>query len=148
MIKTLRKRHLQVWVVLAAAIPAGIISAVLAVPKQQWDKLLQPAGQNALPIVVKTINTQSYTAYLRCSTDSALWQLQWVNKDVLTFPTALLYKLPSPQTDIDNPAGNAVLVGRIESQGAYYFPLQKDTARQYFLLYDILHHQKIGSFIF
>src|SRR3569833_3174846 len=95
MIKALRRRHLQVWVVLAVAIPAGITCAVFAIPKQALDKLLQPQKTATLPVVVLSVNDSSFTARLRCSNDSTAWQLEWNNKNIITIPSALNYKVPN-----------------------------------------------------
>lgn len=148
MIKPLRKRHLQAWLLLAVLIPAGIISAVISLPKEARSKLLQPAAGTALPIVVKTVDKQDYTATLRCNTDTSAMQMEWVSKQVLTIPSALLYKVHSPQDDIEKDAAGAVIIGRVEAMGTYYFALPKDTATQYFILYDIIHHKKIDSLTF
>jgi hypothetical protein len=45
MIKTLRKRHLQIWILWAVLIPAGIITAWMAVPKKATQELLQPPAK-------------------------------------------------------------------------------------------------------
>lgn len=148
MIKPLRKRHLRVWRVLAVLIPAGIISAVISVPKEARNRLLQPGSGMALPIVVKTLDKKDYTATLRCNADTSAMQLEWVSKQVLTIPSALLYKVHSPQDNIEKDAAGAVIIGRVEAMGTYYFALPKDTATQYFILYDIIHHKKIDSLTF
>jgi hypothetical protein len=47
MIKNLRKRHLQIWILWAVLIPVGIIAAWMAVPKKVTQDLLQqPAKTN------------------------------------------------------------------------------------------------------
>jgi hypothetical protein len=61
MIKTLRKRHLQIWTLLAVLIPVGIIVAWLAVPPKATDKLLQPAAID-LPALIKVNRTSKQTA--------------------------------------------------------------------------------------
>jgi hypothetical protein len=47
MIKSLRKRHLQIWILWAVLLPAGIIVAWMAVPKKATQKLLQPPAKTS-----------------------------------------------------------------------------------------------------
>src|SRR4051794_5842634 len=102
MIKQLRKRHLQVWTILAFLLPAGIIAAAVVVPKQQYNKPLQAQHVQALPVVVKINENENYTANLRSDKGSAAWQLEWINKAELTAPTALIYQVKTPNEDINN----------------------------------------------
>ena len=150
MIKTLRKRHLQVWTIISVLMPLAIICAVIVVPSNVTNKSLKPAGAAALPLVLKTINKYGYTVNLRASADTALLQLEWTNKNILTHPTALVYQVPSFETDIDSGGESTLVIGRIASQGTYLFPLGKyvEGKAQYFVIYDIIHHQKIDSLTF
>jgi hypothetical protein len=45
MIKTLRKRHLQIWILWAVLLPVGIIIAWMAVPEKVTQDLLQPPSK-------------------------------------------------------------------------------------------------------
>jgi hypothetical protein len=49
----LRKRHLQLWILLAVLIPVGIIAAWMAVPKKATQELLQP------PVMKNKVSTNS-----------------------------------------------------------------------------------------
>jgi hypothetical protein len=42
MIKSLRKKHLQIWMLWAILLPLGIIVAWMAVPEKVTQELLQP----------------------------------------------------------------------------------------------------------
>lgn len=143
MIKPLRKRHLQVWSILLVLIPLGIISAMVVRPKSAKNVLLQPTSSEALPIVIKTIEKENYTVSLR-GNDQTATQLEWINKSVLTFPTAVIYKAResfSPE--------RSELIGRIEARGNYHFALKPDSTNNYhFILYDFIHQQKIDSIEF
>lgn len=48
MIKTLRKRHLQIWILWAVLLPVGIIIAYMSVPKKVTQDLLQPASKTSV----------------------------------------------------------------------------------------------------
>ena len=141
MIKPLRKRHLQIWIGLAVLLPVGIISAWLVVPKPVRDRLLQPASTQALPVLLKNIDKANYSANLRTSADTSVLQLEWINKKQLIVPSALIYQVSNEQKDIQN----ANIIGRIDAQGTYHFPLKKDSANRnmQFVLYDIIHHKII-----
>jgi hypothetical protein len=143
MIRPLRKRHLQIWSALAVLIPVSIVSAILVRPKDIASGLLQPTSVEALPLVIKTIERENYVVRLR-GNDQAPTQLEWINKNVLTFPTAVIYKSHgtfSPTHDD--------LIGRIEARGTYRFGLKPDTGNEYhFILYDFIHQQKIDSINF
>jgi hypothetical protein len=143
MIKPLRKRHLQIWSVLAVLIPVGIVSAIIVRPKPVTNTLLQPTIAEALPIVIKTVEKENYTVSLR-GNDQTPVQLEWINKSVLTFPTAVIYK-----TNGTFSPGHSDLIGRIEARGTYHFALKPDSTNNYrFILYDFIHQQKIDSIEF
>jgi hypothetical protein len=146
--KPLRKRHLQVWILLAILIPAGIISGYMAVPKNVFNTLLQQDKTAALPLVIKTFNKKDYSVCLRRSTDKNNYQLQWINKRESTIPSSLIYKA-YPNLSHGGALEPAELLGRIETKGNNYFPLKKDSTNTYhFILYDIIHHQTIDTIKF
>jgi hypothetical protein len=156
MIKSLRKRHLQSWTLWAFLLPIGIITAWLAVPKPVIDKLLQPEISAALPVLVKSIDKKNYTANLKSNEDKSQYQLEWVNKEVSTAPSSLIYQLIAKQSvqKAYPPTGGgdlegAELIGRIDARGTYHFNLLKDSTNNYnFILYDIIKKQIIDSLKF
>ncbi len=143
MIRPLRKRHLQIWSVLAALIPISIVSAILVRPKDIAGNLLQPAMTEALPVVLKTVERENYIVKLR-GNDQTAAQLEWINKNVLTFPTAVIYETHGTFSPIHDD-----LIGRIEARGTYRFALKAGTTNEYhFIVYDFIHQQKIDSINF
>ncbi len=146
MIKQLRRRHFQLWALLLIALPAGIVSARLAIPRQPTNSLLQPGNTVALPEIVKAIEKENYTIRLR--RDAVAWQLEWVNKNVLTVPTALLYKTATGNRNISR----AEFIGRIEARGIYHFSLAPGSfavaGASQLLLYDFIHQQVIDTINF
>jgi hypothetical protein len=48
MIKQLRKRHLQIWLLLAVLLPVGIVVALMSVPKKVTQELLQPPSTTSV----------------------------------------------------------------------------------------------------
>jgi hypothetical protein len=144
MIKPLRKRHLQIWTLLALLLPLGIISAWLVIPKAAIDKTLQPAKGSPLPVLIKTFKAdKDYTMNIRTSADSSAMQLEWVNEKILTSPSALIYQ--KQNADSSNSITDADLIGRIDNRGRYYFPLKntKGAVAFHFIIYDIIHHHVI-----
>jgi hypothetical protein len=141
MIKPLRKRHLQIWATLAVLLPIGILSAWLVVPKPVREHLLQPASAQALPLLLKNIDKINYSAILRSNADTSVLQLEWINKKPLVVPSALIYQVSDGLKNMQD----ANIVGRIDVQGTYLFPLKKDPANKniQFVLYDIVHHKII-----
>jgi hypothetical protein len=57
MIKQLRKRHLQIWILWAALLPVGIIIAWMAVPKKVTQELLQPPASKTSTLKIKSTDT-------------------------------------------------------------------------------------------
>ena len=147
MVKSLRKRHLQIWAASAVLIPIGIISAVIVRPQLPKDKLLQPTAAAALPVVLKTFYSRGpYEINVRASADSTQFQLEWFNKQTLTYPTATIYE----DTSNTNNISNAVLIGRIEARGTYRFAFSGDLVRNnyHFIIYDFIHQRIIDSITF
>jgi hypothetical protein len=63
MIKSLRKRHLQIWILWAVLLPVGIIVAWMSVPKKATQELLQPPAK-APDLPVRSINTLNFKTHL------------------------------------------------------------------------------------
>lgn len=148
MIKPLRKRHFQIWLMLAFLIPIGILLGLLALPKQVQDKLLQPPAGNAFEQVIKTVSHPSFSASLRTNADHTRLQLEWTNKDPLDVPSALIYQ--TKDTATLSSTQNENLVGRVEPRGKYLFPIKNtssiDTLE--FIVYDIIHHRVVDRIHF
>ncbi len=142
MIKRLRKRHLQIWVAWAVLLPVGIITAYTSIQKPATEKLLQPAPGISLPVSLKTVEKENYTVSLRSNADTSKLQLDWVNKIILSVPTATIYQL-RPGDSI--PQGK--LIGRIEARGNYHFVVDTGflKAGRTLILYDFIHKQIIDT---
>ncbi len=144
MIKSLRKRHLQIWSMLMVLLLAGIIGARLATPKAATDTLLQPATTVAYPFIEKTAQNKNYTVHIRRDNNSS-FQLEWINKQILSVPTCTIYTVPEGSADVRN----GQLIGRIEAMGTYHFVLPADAASiRELLLYDFIHGQIIDRIHF
>ena len=142
MIKPLRKRHLQIWSLLAVLIPAGIISGYFVIPKEATNKLIQENKMTGLPVVINKAEGKNYTVYLRSSDDKKNYQLQWINTKASMQPSSLIYKASSNLPINREALKPGELIGRVEGKGSFYFPLKPDSTNSYhFILYDIIHQQ-------
>ncbi len=144
MMKSLRKKHLQVWFLWALLLPLLMIAAWLAVPSFPKNKLWQPATVAVLPLVLQTVKKDVCTASIRANYEKNAFQLEWVSKNYPLLPSLLLYKKAS--------AGNE-LIGRIGPAGTYYFPLDsgfqpRSGSMPQILLYDIIQQKIIDSIKF
>jgi hypothetical protein len=155
MMKSLRKRHLQLWTAGAVLIPAGIVFAWLAIPNTEPVKLLQSQTADLLPLIKKTSDKKDYTINLRSNQENTQWQLEWKSKTALMVPSAVIYKTSSPASGGSKGGAlepfkteEAILIGRIEARGDYIFQLNADAdSVQYnelkLVLYDFIHQRVI-----
>lgn len=146
MIKPLRKRHRQIWMAFAILLPVGILFAWLAVPDQQAVRLLQNPTEAPLPAIVQSGSLPDYSINLRSNKNRSKWQLEWFNKKVLKVPSAVIYQV-NDKTNPFTPV-NAQLIGRIEAQGRYSFPITIDSSIDKpldLVLYDFIHNKIIDS---
>ncbi|OQP57238.1 hypothetical protein A3860_11825 [Niastella vici] len=148
MIKPLRKRHLQIWTALAVLLPLGIIGARIATPKFPAQTLLQPDAAKPLPDILKQREKDNYIVFIRSNPQRSAFQLEWLNKNPLTWPSATIYKVPKGSS-----VNKGILIGRIESRGTYRFtvdaafePEKLSTAQ--LILYDFIHEQIIDTINF
>jgi len=137
MIKPLRRRHLQIWSLLAVLLPAAILTAWLVVPQPATDLLLQPETAAPLPLLLGQNDKPERTVSLRAVADSSMLQLEWVARSPLTAPSALVYAGPA-------------LLGRIGPRGNYRFSFRPSpgSRRPQIILYDIIHHTVIEKINF
>jgi|GEM_PF-314683 len=145
-IKQLRKRHLQVWLLWAALLPAGIITAWLSIPGPYKNKLFQPIAEKALPVIETSVNKKEYTVNIRTDEGKNHWQLEWINNEVLTYPTATIYWAEGENKNIEQ----ARLIGRIEARGNYYFQIDSvvkniNFSNDQLILYDFIGKQIIET---
>ena len=142
--KQLRKRHLLIWRMLAILLPAGIIIAWIAVPNAALQPLLQPEHTSPLPLILSKAINRQYAVSIRASEDTSLLQLEWINGEILQYPTATIYAEDSTAGSINE----MKLVGRIEARGNWYFPLDstfRHARSTRLLLYDFIHRQIIDT---
>ena len=145
MISPLRKKHFQIWLALSVLIPGGITTAWLSVKQPVHTTVLQPGTAKVLPNIISSVDRQDYTARLR-STGAEPEQLEWINKRILSVPSAVIYQTVAGGAEIKS----ADLIGRIEAKGNYYFPLQSNSINEKpkFILYDFIHEEILDSLNF
>jgi|SRR5687767_6011306 len=147
MIKSLRKRHRQVWLIWLVLLPAAIIFSWLVIPNHQPVKLLRSETEALLPEIVRSADKKDYQIIIRSNKKRTQWQLEWKSKTVLTVPSAVIYRIMDSNTEITKEQ----LIGRIEAKGDYVFALPGDSSgnkQLQLVLYDFIHEQKIDSINF
>jgi hypothetical protein len=145
MIKPLRKRHLQIWSTLLVLIPTGIVISWLSIKKPAHNNVLQPPSEQVFPRIILAAEKGNYIVRLR-GDEAGAQQLEWINKDILAVPSAVIYEITAEHQGIKS----MPLIGRIEAKGSYHFPLRKDSINEKpkFILYDFIHDQIIDSINF
>ena len=144
MIKELRKRHLQIWILWAVLLPVGIIVAYMAVPKKVEQALLQADRLRTEKIILATATRATYSINIRVDTsfNNPSLALEFINKKELTVPSLLLYT----ETDSSDNIDKQFLLGRIETKGTQFFSLDFYSAIGWgkirytgkFILYDFI----------
>ena len=155
MIKPLRKRHLQIWTVLAVLLPTGIVLSWFVIPNPVPVKLLNPVTTELLPVIKYKRGNNQYCINIRTNKENSQWQLEWKNRLSLAVPSAVIYRTsPSPFKGVVSRSftpGNSQLIGRIEARGNYVFPLTPDSTSHdqlHLILYDFINQQIIDSINF
>ena len=148
MIKSLRKRHVQIWALWAVLLPVGIIIAWMAVPEKVEQELLQREVQRTnndtiafvdkgnyainiildwsraekIPLLRKLYSENEKPESVPYYMDSLKneFRLEFINKEELTVPSLLLYQVTDSTT---NNIDKQELLGRIAGRGSQYFPL-------------------------
>ena len=163
MIKQLRKRHLQIWLLLAVLIPVGIIVAWMAVPKKVTQELLQKVLPGSTYHTIASVEKENYKINILVPNSVTIkhptgWEydlkVEFINKKESATDSLLLYKV----IDLtNNNIDKQELLGRIKSNGTQEFQLKffdlritnnKFDYRDKFLLYDIMKKQVVDSINF
>ena len=163
MIKSQRKRHLQIWLLLAILIPAGIIVAWMAVPKKVTQELLQKVAPASTYHTIASVEKENYKINIQVPNSVTIkqpvgWEydlkIEFINKKESATDSLLLYKV----IDLtDNIIDKQELLGRIASKSRQEFRLRifdlrvtnhKFDYRDKFFLYDIMKKQVVDSIKF
>jgi hypothetical protein len=154
MIKQLRKRHLQIWILLAVLLPVGIFIGWLAVPEKVTQDLDWPINSTpqlpgptlSVNKMIDSVENQNYKISIRGDSSETLLLLEFETKKDIVTPSLLLYQVIDPTTnDIDKQE----LIGRIQGDRPHYFSFQRNTnSNNKYILYDFIKKQIIDSLIF
>jgi hypothetical protein len=163
MIKSQRKRHLQIWTLWAVLIPVGIVVAWMSVPKKGTQELLQKVAPASTYHTIASVEKENYKINILAPNSVTIkhptgWEydlkVEFINNNESATDSLLLYKV----IDItNNNIDNQELLGRIESKGTQEFRLKffdlrvtnnKFDYRDKFLLYDIMKKQVVDSINF
>ena len=149
MIKTLRKRHLQIWILWAVLLPVGIIVAWMAVPKKVTQELLEDENIEILTVVLGAdAEKGKYYSHLRTNKDGSKYQLHWSvyngfnygSKNRYSNSPLLIYRVMNSEHE---------LIGRIGGNRHYVFNLPNDSSDTYnFIIYDPFNKKQVSSLNF
>jgi hypothetical protein len=142
MIRPLRKRHLQIWMLWALLLPLGIVSAVMA-RRSIHASTIEIQNGSLLAVVIKEKIWNGNTLQLRGSNQSNVQQLVWMNKQILSIASATIYLAESDSNSVPS----SKYIGRIESRGNYVFELPVKN-QYHFIIYDFIHQQIVGRINF
>jgi len=152
MIKSLRKRHLQIWVLWAILLPVGIIVAWMAVPKKVTQELLQQGTLKNTNVILGSAENENCKISIlldRAEKENSI-RLEFINKKESVNPSLLIYW--AAESTVNHNAKQELL-GRTEGKGPFYFALSylevhspwKISYTRKFILYDIRKSQAIDS---
>ena len=155
MIKALRKRHFQIWILWLILLPVGIIVALMAVPKKVEQELLQTNNIKNTSVELSSVEGGNYKMSIQFDTakkESAV-SFRVVTKKEIEASSLLLYRLTDTLT---NSIDRQELLGRIKGSGTFSFPLSyieivtclELTNRIRFVLYDIDSKHAIDTLTF
>jgi len=143
MIKTLRKRHLQIWILWAVMLPVGILVAWMAVPEKVTQEFM---SKNLVSVDVPGQGEafgNDYTIDIGYDTSRTRNKayLLFINHHKLRAPPFLIYKMADSGGNIDK----QLLLGRVEKEGTQFFPLDTFIHNDKFILYDFIHKKIIDT---
>lgn len=142
MIKPLRKRHLQIWMLWLLLLPLGIVSAVMTrriVPASA----IEMQNGSLLPVVIQERTWNGNTIQLRGKEPGSVQQLVWMNKQMLSIASATIYLADADTNSIST----SQYIGRIESRTNYVFDLPAES-QYHFVIYDFIHQQIVDRINF
>lgn len=136
MIKPLRRFHLQIWVILAVALPAGIFAGWLSVPESGFDRSYHTTSLQQLPLVINTVENDGFLIQIRKSMTGDSMQVECVNKVPVTGATALLFL--KSEGNLFNTTESQYL-GSLGGSGIYRFKLDSIPEKPEWIVYDFIH---------
>jgi len=137
----LRKRHRQIWGLLIFALPVLIFLSRLAIPIYPISKTEESSSNYFLPVLLKKYEKNNYTLIVKTDTQHTVQSFEWINKQPLQSPTALLYLTNATK---EFSTSDALLVGRIEARGRHHFLVEKNHYSQ-LVVYDFIHNKVIDT---
>lgn len=145
MIRPLRKKHLQVWVVLTVLLPLGIVAAYRSVPPPLIEpRELLPSG-TVFPFIGEPAMSEDHAVPLRNNADRQE-QLDRILKNPLPVPSAFVYcqskksRQPADENKLNGVAGSKETRVLDPHQQHY---MVADEIGTTFLLHDAVHSRRM-----
>src|SRR5687767_9693775 len=98
MIRSLRNKHGQVWLVIAIFLPLMVVFSWFVVPGTVPVKTLLRPAMELMPVIKASGAKAGYCVNIRSNKEQTSWQLEWTNKLALTVPSAVIYWVESKDT--------------------------------------------------
>lgn len=142
MTPTLRKYHRHIWFFMAGFLPVLLVAAVVVLPEKSISTKPVERLPDALPEILKTADSDLFTAKLRGDTSTGERQLEIALKRPLTSSSTLVYLTAQENADPKEGA----LLGSLSSQQTYRFKAGQGLSEQeYVLLFDPIKHAVVES---
>lgn len=145
MIKTLRKRHLQIWILWAMLLPVGIIVAWKAVQRNVTHEILETEQAAVLPVSVDDdIRKGKYFWVLKTNQEKTTYQFVWGISRTYSFSNPYVRSTYLIYCDTDS---GRELIGRTGGIETYYYNLPNVSSNTYSItIYDPFKEKTIHSF--
>ncbi|MCB0518811.1 MAG: hypothetical protein H6577_19080 [Lewinellaceae bacterium] len=119
MTPALRKYHRHVWFFMAGLLPVIFIAAITVIPQKRPDPNFRSHQPEALPQVLKTVESLNFMLRLRASPDTAERQLELVIKQPLHTPATLVYLSNNEKAQ----PNDGVFLGSLGAKGTYRYKI-------------------------
>lgn len=119
MIYKLRRRHRNMWMILAVLLPIGFVSAYLAIPEFIHENEFEAWKSVAYSTIINSAETDNLLVNLRKDENLPGQQIEVLIKQPLSSPGILVYLAEQPTENIRQ----ANLLGSLEANGAQRFTL-------------------------
>ena len=145
MIRTLRKRHLYTWLILAVLLPVGFFAAYSVIPKvEPVDQRVQYFDQKVIgPIIAEADgNNDAIGISIRSTKDKKLKQLEVEVRTPIASPSAFIYVSNRKTESIEE----AQIVGALGTKGRHFITLDATISAQSIqtiLIYDKIKNELI-----
>lgn len=140
MIRSLRKRHLNLWVLISVLLAIGIFASVWVIPQMPFEDAISAPLAPAFPEILATIDKEELKANLRQNKGGEL-QIELFIKKPMTIPAPALYTGKASSVE------SLSFVANLQESGLYRINIA-DTEQRQFVIYSRLKNKVYSSLEF